>query len=144
MRATLAPPLAVGATPEGTRAIFDVTGGTFEGPRLRGRVLPSGADWGRFRPDGSFAVDVRVVLETDDDALIYVAYRGRIVVPVALQPAVFDTAAADRPGPGHYYFRVAPLFETAAPRYAWLNGIVAVGVGEIVTGGVSYRVHEIQ
>lgn len=143
MRATLAPPHAVGATPEGTRMVFDVTGGTFEGPRLRGRVLPSGADWGRFRPDGSFAVDVRIVLETDDNALIYVTYQGRIVVPLALQPAVFDTAAADRPGPELYYFRVAPLFETAAPRYAWLNGIVAVGAGAIVTGGVSYSVHEI-
>ncbi len=142
-RIDLAPPLAFGATPEGTRIIFEVTGGSFEGPRLRGSLRPGGGDWGRFRPDGSFALDVRATFETDDGALIYVTYHGRIVAAPELQAAVFDMTASERPAPDRYYFRVAPYFETAAPAYAWLNGIVAVGVGEIVQGGVAYRVHQI-
>ena len=143
-RATLAAPLAVGPTPEGTRAIFDVTGGSFKGPRLRGRFRASGADWARIRPDGSVAIDVRACLETDNGALIYVAYQGRLVIPPPLLEAVLDIDAAERPDASHYYFRVAPLFETAAPQYAWLNGILAVGVGQLVTGGVAYRVYEIE
>ena len=141
--ATLDPPLTVGATPDGMRAIFNITGGSFNGPRMAGRFLASGADWGRFRADGSLALDVRACLETDDGVLIYTHYLGRIVVPGALQAAVFDLAAADRPGPDSYYFRVAPLFETAHPKYAWLNGIQAAGVGQIVPGGVAYRVYQI-
>ncbi len=142
-RAELDPAVVVGPTPEGTRAIFPVRGGRFTGPRMAGRFLASGADWGRFRPDGSLALDVRACLETDDGALIYVTYPGRIVVPANLQAAVFDFGATDRPAPDRYYFRVQPLFETAAPAYAWLNGICAVGVGQVVTGGVAYRVYAI-
>ena len=142
--AALDPPLAVGPTPEGLRMLYTVTGGTFAGPRLSGRFVASGGDWGRFRPDGSFALDVRACLETEDGALIYVTYQGRLVVPAALQAAVFDMAVADRPAPDSYYFRVAPFFETAHPTYAWLNALVAVGVGQIVQGGVAYRVYGIE
>ena len=142
-RIDLAPPVTVGATPEGSRVLYHVSGGSFEGPRLAGRFLASGGDWGRFRPDGSLALDVRACMEADDGALIYVTYPGRIVVPPGLQAAVFDMTAADRPSPDRYYFRVQPLFETAAPAHAWLNGICAIGVGQIVTGGVAYRVYAI-
>ena len=141
--AALAAPLDVGATPEGRRMLYTVTDGWFRGPRMAGRFVPSGGDWGRFRPDGSFALDVRALYETDDGALIYVTYQGRLVVPPDLQAAVFDMAAPTRPAPDTYYFRVAPMFETAHPAYAWLNGIVAVGVGQIVEGGVAYRTYAI-
>lgn len=142
-RIGLSPPAAIGASPEGFRAIYDVTGGSFEGPKMRGRYLASGADWARIRGDGSLAIDVRCTLETDDGALIYASYLGRLVVPAELQDAVFNLDADERPDPSTYYFRVAPLFETSAPHYAWLNGIQAVGVGETVKGGVAYRVYAI-
>jgi Protein of unknown function (DUF3237) len=142
-RIGLSAPLAVGATPEGQRVIYHVTGGELSGPRIKGRYLPSGGEWARIRPDGSLAIDVRCCVETDDDALIYVTYQGRLVVPPELQGQVFDMAAPDRPAPSTYYFRVAPLFETASENYAWLNGIQAVGVGEVVQGGVAYRVYQI-
>jgi Protein of unknown function (DUF3237) len=45
VRATLEAPIMVGAAPEGTRRVVPISGGTFEGPRLRGTVLPGGADW---------------------------------------------------------------------------------------------------
>ena len=35
----------VGATPHGRLSIFPIIGGSFEGDRLRGRVLAGGGDW---------------------------------------------------------------------------------------------------
>ncbi len=67
---------AIGATPSGNRRIGLVAGGTFQGERLRGTVLPGGADWIIVRPDGATTLDVRLVLETDDKALIGMTYRG--------------------------------------------------------------------
>jgi len=42
-----------------------------------------------------------------------------------------------------YYARILPLFETADPRYQWLNAIVAVGCGRRIAGGIRYTVFEI-
>lgn len=140
----LGAPLMVGPTPEGVRAIFPVTGGTLAGPRLKGRFLPQGGgDWARIRPDGSVALDVRALVETDDGALIHLTYGGRIIIPPDLQGRVLDIGNPEPVDPSLYYFRVLPLFETASPAYAWLNGICAVGIGRVVTGGVAYRVYAI-
>ncbi len=140
----LADPIGVGPTPEGYRAIYCVTGGTFKGERLSGTFLSQGgADWVKIRSDGSIAVDVRACAQTDDGALIYITYLGRIVIPPEIQAQVLDMSAADRPDPSQYYFRVAPLFETSSEKYAWLNHICAVGVGQIVQGGVEYKVYAV-
>jgi hypothetical protein len=140
----LAPPVGVGPTPEGFRAIYAVTGGTLKGERINGKVLPAGgADWARIRPDGSIAIDVRCCAETDDGALIYITYYGRLNIPPEKQAAVLDMTASTRPDPSEYYFRIAPLFETASEKYAWLNGILAVGIGRVVQGGVVYSVYAV-
>ena len=62
----------VGAGPKGNRRIVTVTGGQCEGPRLRGTVQPGGGDWLVVDSKGVARLDVRVTLETDDGALIYV------------------------------------------------------------------------
>jgi hypothetical protein len=143
-RFDLAPPIGIGTTPEGYRAIYAVTGGTLKGQRINGRFLPvAGADWARIRPDGSIAVDARCCAETDDGALIYISYYGRICIPAEIQAQVLDMTAATRPDPSTYYFRVAPMFETSSVKYAWLNGVLAVGIGRIVEGGVAYSVYAI-
>jgi Protein of unknown function (DUF3237) len=72
LRLATAPVLTVGAVPHGTRTIYPITGGAFEGPRLRGKVLPGGADWALLRADGALELDLRITLETDDGALIAV------------------------------------------------------------------------
>ena len=69
----------IGRTPEGQRTIAPVTGGTFEGERFSGKVLPGGADWVRFRADGTMMIDVRLTLESDNGALIYFSYQGRFM-----------------------------------------------------------------
>ena len=111
----------------GSRRIYNVTGGTFEGPKLKGEVLPGGGDWLRQRADGVSELDVRATLKTDDGELIYVYYRGVVA-----------------PREGSLYFRTTPVFETGAEKYAWLNSIVSVGVNRPSgPGRVSYDVYEI-
>lgn len=139
----LGAPIMVGPTPEGVRAIFPVTGGRLEGPRLKGRFLPHGGDWARIRGDGSIVLDVRALVETDDGALIHLTYGGRLVIPAEIQAQVLDLTNPAPPAGDRYYFRTLPLFETASPQHAWLNGICAVGIGRVVTGGVAYRVFAI-
>ena len=131
----------LGATPFGQRRVVPVSGGDFEGTRLRGTVLPhAGADWLLQRGDGSFQQDVRLTLQTDDGALIGMTYRG---VRHATPEVSARLARGEPVDPSEYYLRTAPFFETGAPRYAWLNHIVAVGVGRRLSDGVVYDVFEV-
>lgn len=132
----------IGTTPLGpTRSIVYVTGGTFEGPKLRGSVLPGGGDWIRSRPDGVNELDVRATLQTDDGALIYVHYPGILIPP----PDMAERRARGEEIPANdLYFRTTPRFETSSEKYGWLNSIVAVGVGRIESSGVGYDIYEIK
>ena len=130
----------IGATPNGNRRIGLVAGGTFEGARLKGTVLPGGADWIIVRPDGSTTLNVRLVLQTDDGATIGMTYRGMRHGP----PAVMERLnAGQNVDPSEYYFRTAVAFETAAPRYDWLNRIIAVGTGRRPPEGPVYEIFEV-
>ena len=130
----------VGPTPGGHRRIVVVKGGRFEGPRLRGDVLPGGGDWVLERSDGSRQLDVRITLRTDDGQLIYAAYGG--IFHGA--PDVMRRILAGEPvEPSDYYFRVSPRFETASERYGWLNRIVAIGVGRRTRTQVAYTVYAV-
>jgi steroid delta-isomerase-like uncharacterized protein len=128
----------VGATPSGHRRIVSVTGGTFEGPRLKGRVLPGGGDWLLGRSDGSRRLDVRITLETEEGELIYASYLGLFHAAPDVMPRILAGEPVD---PSAYYFRVAPLFETAAPKYDWLNRMLAVGYGRRSPTQVLYSVY---
>jgi hypothetical protein len=138
----LGEPIDAGATPYGRRRVFPVAGGRFEGDRLRGTVLPqTSGDWLLQRLDGAFQQDVRLLLQADDGGLIFMSYRG---VRRPASDEVNARIARGEPVDRHeYYLRIAPFFETAAERHAWLNQIVAVGVGERVGPNVAYDVFEI-
>lgn len=140
------PPVDLGEHPEGRRLIFFVKGGIFEGPTLRGRVVPDGgADWVRARPDGSFHLDVRFCLQTDDDAMLYLYWHGRFrAEPQDLEYALNLEKPDDPSGAGRYYFRAAPQFETGDSRYAWLNNVVAVTRSRTGDGGVIHRVYAVK
>jgi hypothetical protein len=117
-----------------------VTGGTFEGPKLRGTVRAGGGDWLLSHDDGHNELDVRATLETDDGALIYVRYGGVLKV----EPAVAANAVAGaNVSPASYYFRTQPRFETGSERYKWLNTLVSIGYGAFGPGTVSYRIFAI-
>jgi hypothetical protein len=122
------------------RLIVPVVGGTFAGDRLRGTVLPIGADWLVSTRHGG-RVDVRVVLRTDDGADISMMYWGINSISPEIRARIMAGESVD---PANYYFRVAPFFETSNPRYAWLNGIVAIGYGTRNRDSVEYRVFEIK
>ena len=92
VRIAAAPPQKLGAVPHGIRSIVPVTGGDFEGPRLRGKVLPGGGDWLLLRADGVLELDLRITLETDDHALIYMTFQG------CVRPAGCDRRARPRRG----------------------------------------------
>ncbi|MEM9355003.1 MAG: DUF3237 domain-containing protein [Pseudomonadota bacterium] len=136
------PATDVGQTSEGHRMIFFIKGGTFDGPRLRGRVIPdAGADWVRIRPDGTGVLDVRFCLETHDKALVYVYWKGRFWSHPDDAEYALDLEKPDDPaGAWRYYFRAAPHFETGDERYAWLNNIIAVTKSRTGDGGPIHRV----
>jgi hypothetical protein len=130
----------VGATPGSFRRIGVVPGGVFEGERLSGEVLEGGSDWQAVRPDGSTTLDVRLVLKTKDDALIGMTYRGLRHGPAGIIERLERGEVVD---PSSYYFRIAPMFETAAPQYNWINRVIAVGVGHRFAEGPVYSVFEV-
>lgn len=129
-----------GPTPFGRRRIVIIRGGSFEGEKLRGAVLSGGGDWVLIRNDGSLALDVRLTLKTDDGAAILMTYRGYWQGPPDVVARLAKGEAVD---PSLYYFRINPLFETASDKYAWLNNVVAVGVGERLADGPRYTLYEI-
>lgn len=131
---------AIGATPSGGRRIGLVAGGTFQGERLNGTVLPGGADWLMDRGDGSTTLDVRLVLQTDDGAAIGMTYRGMRHGPADVMQRV---ARGERVDPASYYFRTSVAFETAAPTYDWLNRVIAIGTGDRLPEGPVYDVFEV-
>jgi hypothetical protein len=113
--------------PQGTRTIVQVTGGRFEGPRLKASVQTPAGDWITNRADGSYRLDVRLTLKTDDGAVILVTYNG-----------IGQTTNAGAS------LRIAPLFETGDSRYTWLTRLQAVGVGERVGTTVTYDIYALK
>lgn len=140
MRLNVRPLQMIGDTPGGFRRVGVVPGGCFFGARLSGEVLEGGNDWQTVRGDGCTTLDVRLVLKTDDGALIGMNYRGLRHGPAEV---IGRMEKGETVEPADYYFRISVLFETAAPQYAWLNKIVAVGTGHRQADGPVYSVFEL-
>jgi hypothetical protein len=140
MRLAVRPLQIIGQTPGGLRRIGVVPSGSFEGERLSGDVLEGGNDWQTVRADGSTTLDVRLVLKTADGALIGMTYRGIRQGPPEIISRIENGEPVD---PESYYFRIAPLFETASEKYAWLNNVVAIGSGHRFPTGPMYSVFEV-
>ena len=109
----------------GHTRIAPVSGGTFSGPGLNGTVLSGGADW-ITQVSGHSALDVRITLETDDGAHIYMTYRGIV-----------------HNGENGLYWRVTPLFSTTSEEYDWVNHVICVGKSKQVEGKVAYDIFRI-
>jgi Protein of unknown function (DUF3237) len=139
LQVVVLPPLRLGAVPHGTRVIAPITGGSFEGPQLRGKVL-GGGDWTLLRSDGVLELDLRITLETDDGTLISMTSFGVRHGPPDVLAAL---ARGDAVDPSTYYFRTAPRFETSAPQYAFLNRLIAIASGDRRAAGPIYTIDEI-
>ena len=107
-----------------SRRVIGITGGEVLGPRIRGRVLPVGADFQVIRPDHTTELEARYVLETGSGSLIYVVNTGYRHGPPEAMERLQRGEAVD---PSLIYFRCTPRFETADPEYQWLTRHVFVG-----------------
>jgi hypothetical protein len=120
-------PVMVGQVPRGQRRIVSILGGTFEGPNIKGKVVPGGADWQIIRADGFSELDTRYTLETEKGQLIYVQNVGMRHAAPAVMEKLLKGETVD---PNLVYFRTIPTFETAAPDLQWLTRAVFIGTGE--------------
>ena len=137
IRATLKPPLSIGAGPVGTRMYYELNGGEVVGNRLNGAVL-GGGEWALIGPDGYLRVDVRAQIETNDGAFLYVQYSGLLEMNAAVQNATENQTGTEFTD---QYFYTNPRFETGDARYSWLNTTFFIGEGRIIPGlGIEYRV----
>lgn len=128
----LAEPLMLPDGPAGTRVIVEVEELVTEGERLRARQKGrAAADWLTVNAALLGTIDVRALLETDDGALIYTWYQGRL-----------DLSQGTGSSPAYS----APLYETGDERYAWLNRIQAVAKGTVSEGGrvLTYEIAEVR
>ena len=130
----------IGKTPGVDRRVGEITGGRFEGERLRGSILSGGSDWQAVRSDGAWMLDVRCVMQTNDGALIGMTYRGMRHGP---QEVLDRIAKGETVNPSLYYMRATPYFETASDKYDFLNKLVAVAYGHRVASGPIYSVFEV-
>ncbi len=140
MEVAVAGPQKIGVVPHGTRVTVPIAGGSFEGSRLRGTVLPGGGDWTLLRADGVLELDLRVTLETDDGALVHMTSFGLRHGPPEVIAALARGESVD---PSMYYFRTTPRFETGHPKYSFLNRLLAVSSGERRAAGAIYTLYEI-
>ena len=111
-------PIAVGQTPDGLRRVVPILGGTIAGPRLKGIILPAGADYQLIRPDGYTTLDARYVARLDDGAVIYIVNTGVRFGPPEIMLRITRGEPVD---PAMVYFRTTPRFETPSPAYQWLT-----------------------
>ncbi len=129
----------IGTGPFGTRAIGEVTGGSFTGERLSGQILTPGADWVLLDSAGAVHLDARLTLATNDGAHIYMRYTGILEFTDKIRDAFANGTSTEF---GDNYFMIQPMFETGDERYSWLNRLVAVAEGRLLEGGMHYKVFE--
>ena len=119
--------LPIGMTTIGRRTIAPIKGGHFKGKKLSGKVLPGGADWVIFRNDGVMKIDVRLCLETDRGALIYLSYEGQFVADAGALKALASGAEL---APESYDLSVVARLETGDESLRWLEDAIVVGRGK--------------
>ena len=136
----VAAPIEVGASSAGSRSVANITGGSFDGERLNGTIYNSGADWILVDATGMSKVDVRIVLETEDGAKIYVNYQGFLELNEVFGQAIATGSATQL---GDFKLLTHLAFETGDERYQWLNSTVGVAEGRVVPGGIEYQVYEL-
>ena len=111
--------IVLGDSKHGTRRVIPITGGTFNGPKIKGEVLPGGEDWQLVRPDGDTELNARYLLKTDDGIVIQVINKVLIHMPSKeekTQPYIKSVIDLEAP--------------TNSP-YAYLNHAIFLGTLEV-------------
>jgi Protein of unknown function (DUF3237) len=142
LEATLGEPIDLGQTDHGHRRIVPLTGGTFTGPQLRGKLLPgASADWQTVLDDGTALGDIRYTLQTDAGDVLYVQSRG---VRHGSAEVLARLGRGEDVAASEYTFRTSTQIETAAAELDWLNKGVFVSVGGRRAGGVIYETYLVE
>ena len=130
----------LGDTPYGSRRIARFGTGSFEGPKLKGTVLPGGAGWMLMRHDDVLEIDVRLTLETDDKQQIFMTWKGFRHGPKGVIDRLDRGEIVD---PETYYFRTTPYFETSSEKYSWMNRICSIATGSRKASGRTFEVFQV-
>jgi hypothetical protein len=141
VRAEVGPSEHIG---NGAGDVLDFTpilGGTVDGPRLRGTIVPGGGDWAVLRGASVYELDARYLIRAEDGALIDIVNRGywRALTPEALARAEAGEELAE----SEVYFRTAPVFRTDVPAHRWLAETVLVGYARDEDGQICIRFYEV-
>ena len=115
---TIAPLETVGKTYQGTQRIIPITGGAFQGPHIRGVIVPGAADWNLIRNDGANSVEAYYFLRTDDGVIVKIINKG--------------TFPANSGGAGARPRFTIPVFEAPIGKYDWLNTGAFVGTLKVL------------
>ena len=115
--------VSMGGGPLGERRVVPILGGTFEGPAMRGEVLPGGADWQIVRHDGVLDLDARYALREQGGGIVRVVSQG---YRHGSREVLAALARGEEVDPATYFFRTVMRFETGAPPLEWLNRTIAV------------------
>ena len=118
--------VTMGPAPLGERRVVQITGGTFEGPQLRGEVI-GGADWQIVRGDGAIELDARYAIKEARGGIVQVLSQGMRHGPAEVLARL--GRGEDVP-PDQYFFRTIMRFETGASELAFLNRTIAVATAE--------------
>jgi hypothetical protein len=140
IHAELADILPLGQTPYGERRIINILGGRVDGARLRGRILPGGADWQIIRLDGVADLKARYTIETEAGARILVTSDGLRHGP---PDVIARLARGEDVDPALYYFRTLMRFEAGEESVLWLNKVLAVARGKRAARAVHLDVFEV-
>ena len=115
LKVTLGETFSIENTQHGRRTVIPITGGTFEGPLLKGTIINGGADYQIANAQGRTELEAIYCIKTDDGVYIHVRNRGII------------SNAPDANGQPSFYFKAAPQFEAPADsKYGWLNNALFV------------------
>lgn len=129
MQAQLGEQFVIPSGPKGGRVIAEVDTVEVSGDRLNASMAgKSAADWLTLGPDGTYGtLDVRFTLKTDDNAIIYVEYQGRIDLTTGRVAA-------------------APTMQCADENYDWVNRVQFIGDGTLNsdTNVLTYELYEVQ
>jgi Protein of unknown function (DUF3237) len=138
------PPQFIGSVLKGARLITPFKDGFVKGDKINGKLLAGGGDWGLIIDSTTFRVDSRATIETADGALIYITYSGYSNASAKIA-AMIGAGKGGELSPSDYYLRTSVAFETSSPKYAWLNRIVAIGVGRFPAASkVAFQIYAIK
>lgn len=137
LKVKLKPAIVIGETPKGLRRIIPITGGSFEGPAMKGEILDGGADWQFVRKDGVAELEAHYQIKTDDGVIIYIKNVG---IRAATPEVAARIGRGEKVDPSEYYFRAVPKFEAPAGKYEWMNNAIFICTAERNPDNVSIKV----